>query len=59
MIKVKCLLDFYCLSGKLRFKAGEEYEFNNGIVESKNYHLHYRKELNHFFNFEHVKPTDL
>lgn len=48
-MKVKCLLNFYCFSGKLRFEDGKEYDLVNGVIESDNYHLHWCDALNRFF----------
>lgn len=37
---IKCVCDFYCLRGILRFKIGKDYELKNNTIECGNYHLH-------------------
>jgi len=63
---IKCIKDFYCLNGELRFTKGVEYKFMNNknanelTIECGNYHLHKPYMFKEYFKMNYnIKPTDL
>lgn len=47
---IRCIEDFYCLSGVLRFTKGVDYILKNSFIECGNYHLHNPLNFTGYFN---------